>query len=160
MSLVLQSSTGKSHLLNILDTPGHVNFVDEIAPAIRLSDGLVLIVDVVEGVMVNTEQIIKHAVGENIPIVLVVNKVDRLILELKIPPTDAYFKLKHTIEEVNTIISAAAPGKDLRLSPERGNVCFASSDMRWCFSLESFAKMYSDTYGEFDIQSPELMIDY
>ncbi|KAI5780656.1 P-loop containing nucleoside triphosphate hydrolase protein [Peziza echinospora] len=146
MSLVLQSSTGKSHLLNILDTPGHVNFVDEIAPAIRLSDGLVLIVDVVEGVMVNTEQIIKHAVGENIPIVLVVNKVDRLILELKIPPTDAYFKLKHTIEEVNTIISAAAPGKDLRLSPERGNVCFASSDMRWCFSLESFAKMYSDTY--------------
>ncbi|KAF8424500.1 P-loop containing nucleoside triphosphate hydrolase protein [Tirmania nivea] len=146
MSLVLQSSKGKSQLFNILDTPGHVNFVDEVAPAIRLSDGVVLVVDVVEGVMINTEQIIKHAVNENIPIVLVVNKVDRLILELKIPPTDAYFKLKHTIEEVNTIISDAAPGRDLRLSPERGNVCFASADMRWCFSLESFAMMYAATY--------------
>lgn len=98
--------------------------------------------------MINTEQIIKFAVTENMPIVLVINKVDRLILELKIPPTDAYFKLKHTIEEVNTIINSAAPGKDIRLSPEKGNVCFASADMRWCFSLESFAMMYAATYGK------------
>ncbi|KAF3929819.1 hypothetical protein AA313_de0204765 [Arthrobotrys entomopaga] len=152
MSLVLQSSAGKSHLVNIMDTPGHVNFVDEVAASLRLADGVVLIVDVVEGLMINTEQIIKYAVTENLPLVLVVNKMDRLILELKIPPTDAYFKVKHTVEQVNTIIAEAAPGRDdLRLSPEKGNVCFASTKMGWCFSLKSFAKMYADTYSGVDI---------
>ena len=148
MSLVLQSTRGKSHLLNIIDTPGHVNFVDEVASALRLVDGVVLVVDVVEGVQVNTEQIIKHAVLEGLPLTLVVNKMDRLILELKLPPTDAYFKLKHVIEEVNTMIENTLPGEGekRRLSPEKGNVLFACSSMGWCFTLQSFAKMYSDHY--------------
>ena len=90
--------------LLIIDTPGHVNFVDEVASAIRLADGILLVVDVVEGVMVNTEAIIRHAVQENVKITLVVNKIDRLILELRIPPADAYYKIKHTIEEINTFI--------------------------------------------------------
>lgn len=148
MSLVLQSTKGKSHLFNIIDTPGHVNFVDEVASSLRLVDGVVLVVDVVEGVQVNTEQIIKHAVLEGLPLTLVVNKMDRLILELKLPPTDAYFKLKHVVEEVNTMIENTLPGQGekRRLSPEKGNVLFASSSMGWCFTLQSFAKMYSDTY--------------
>lgn len=152
MSLVLQGTRGKSHLFNILDTPGHVNFVDEIAASLRLVDGVVLIVDVVEGVQVNTEQIIKYAVLEDLPLTLVVNKMDRLILELKIPPTDAYFKLKHVVEEVNTIIERTLPGQGekKRLSPERGNVAFACSSMNWCFTLQSFAKMYADTYPKVD----------
>lgn len=153
MSLVLQSSKSKSHLVNIIDTPGHVNFVDEVAASVRLADGIVLVVDVVEGVMINTEQIIKYAVTENVPMTLVLNKVDRLILELKLPPKDAYFKLKHTIEEVNTMIDAAAPGRgeSLRLSPEKGNVCFASAAMGWCFTLTSFAKMYAATYAKINV---------
>ncbi|KAK6330318.1 hypothetical protein TWF730_004811 [Orbilia blumenaviensis] len=152
MSLVLQSSAGKSHLVNIIDTPGHVNFVDEVAASLRLADGVVLVVDVVEGLMINTEQIVRYAVNEGLPLVLVVNKMDRLMLELKIPPTDAYFKVKHAVEQVNTIIAEAAPGRDdLRLSPEKGNVCFASTKMGWCFSLRSFAKMYADTYSGVDI---------
>ncbi|OBT54965.1 U5 small nuclear ribonucleoprotein component [Pseudogymnoascus sp. 24MN13] len=148
MSLVLQNTKGKSHLLNIIDTPGHVNFVDEVAASLRLVDGVVLEVDVVEGVQVNTEQIIKYAVLEGLPLVLVVNKLDRLILELKLPPTDAYFKLKHVIEEVNTAIENALPGQGetRRLSPEKGNVLFACSGMQWCFTLQSFARMYADTY--------------
>lgn len=148
ISLVLQSSQGKSHLLNILDTPGHVDFVDEVASSFRLVDGVVLVVDVVEGVQVNTEQIIKHAVLEGLPLTLVVNKMDRLILELKLPPTDAYFKLKHVIEEVNTVIENTLPGQGekRRLSPEKGNVLFACSSMGWCFTLQSFAKMYADSY--------------
>ncbi|PSS08817.1 hypothetical protein M430DRAFT_23035 [Amorphotheca resinae ATCC 22711] len=148
MSLVLQSTRGKSHLLNILDTPGHVNFVDEVASSLRLVDGVVLVVDVVEGVQVNTEQIIRHAVLEGLPMVLVINKMDRLILELKLPPTDAYFKLKHVVEEVNTVIENTLPGQGekRRLSPEKGNVLFACTSMGWCFTLQSFAKMYSDSY--------------
>ncbi|KAI9842376.1 MAG: hypothetical protein M1837_007296 [Sclerophora amabilis] len=148
MSLVLQGSKGKSHLFNILDTPGHVNFVDEVASSLRLADGVVLVVDVVEGVQVNTEQIIKYAVLEDMPLTLLINKMDRLILELKLPPTDAYFKLKHVIEEVNTVIENTIPGRgeSRRLSPEKGNVAFACSSMGWCFTLPSFSKMYEDSY--------------
>ncbi|KAH8630273.1 Pre-mRNA-splicing factor [Alternaria alternata] len=148
MSLVLQNTKSKSHLFNILDTPGHVNFADEVAASLRLVDGVVLVVDVVEGVQVNTEQIIKHAVLEDLPLTLVVNKMDRLILELKLPPSDAYFKIKHVIEEVNTVIENTIPGRgeSRRVSPEKGNVAFACSSMRWCFTIQSFAKMYSDFY--------------
>jgi U5 small nuclear ribonucleoprotein component len=55
--------------------------------------------------MSNTEAIIKHALQEGLPLVLVVNKMDRLILELRLPPSEAFFKIKHTIEEVNSIIA-------------------------------------------------------
>ncbi|KAI5927268.1 P-loop containing nucleoside triphosphate hydrolase protein [Camillea tinctor] len=148
MSLVLQGTKGKSHLINIIDTPGHVNFVDEVAASLRLVDGVALVVDVVEGVQVNTEQIIKHAVLEDIPMTLIINKMDRLILELRLPPSDAYFKLKHVIEEVNTVIENTKPGlgEKKRLSPEKGNVLFACSEMGWCFTLQSFAKMYADSF--------------
>lgn len=158
MSLILQGVRGKSHLLNILDTPGHVNFVDEVAASLRLVDGIVLVVDVVEGVQINTEQIIKYAVLEDLPLTLVVNKMDRLILELKLPPTDAYFKLKHVIEEVNTVIENTLPGQGekRRLSPEKGNVAFACSSMGWIFTLPSFAKMYAENYP--DVNAKEFAV--
>jgi U5 small nuclear ribonucleoprotein component len=148
MTLVLQNTSMKSHLFNILDTPGHVNFADEVAASMRLVDGIVLVVDVVEGVQVNTEQVIKHAVLEDLPLTLVVNKMDRLMLELKLPPKDAYFKIKHVIEQVNTVIETTIPGRgeSRRVSPEKGNVAFACTSMRWCFTIQSFAKMYADFY--------------
>jgi len=182
MSLILPNTSGKSHIIHFIDTPGHINFVDEVATAMRLVDGIVLVVDAVEGVgpslsaltladvvyqlMVGTEFVLRHALQEGVKITLVVNKIDRLILELRLPPTDAYYKIKHTIEEINTFIrcvslcslagcthsytcSAIDPNPDFRLSPENGNVAFASTDMGWCFSLRSFAKMYADTYGNF-----------
>ncbi|KDQ31303.1 hypothetical protein PLEOSDRAFT_1102276 [Pleurotus ostreatus PC15] len=153
MSLVLSTTSGKSHLIHLIDTPGHVNFVDEVASAIRLTDGILLVVDVVEGLMVGTEAIIRHALQEGTKITLVVNKIDRLILELRIKPADAYYKIKHTIEEINTFISTINPDPDMRLTPEKGNVAFASTDMGWCFTLRSFAQMYADAYGPLDVQS-------
>ncbi|KAJ8587787.1 Calreticulin-domain-containing protein [Rhizopogon salebrosus TDB-379] len=151
MSLVLSTTSGKSHLVHFIDTPGHVNFIDEVASAMRLVDGVLLVVDVVEGMMVGTEAIIRHALQEGIKITLVVNKIDRLILELRIKPADAYYKIKHTIEEINTFISGIDPDQRLRLSPENGNVVFASTDMSWCFTLRSFAQMYADTFGSLDV---------
>ncbi|KAI5210634.1 U5 small nuclear ribonucleoprotein component [Aureobasidium subglaciale] len=157
MSLVLPATKGKSHLINMLDTPGHVNFADEVAASLRLVDGVVLIVDVVEGVQVQTEMVIKHAVLNHLPLVLVVNKMDRLILELKLPPADAYFKLKHVVEEVNTVIENTVPGQGekYRVSPEKGNVAFACSMMGWCFTLPSFAHMYAETYAGSGLDVPE-----
>ncbi|KAK6437221.1 hypothetical protein LTR95_006582 [Oleoguttula sp. CCFEE 5521] len=156
MSLPLQATSGKTHLFNMIDTPGHVNFADEVAASMRLVDGVVVVVDVVEGVQVQTELAIKHAVLANLPIVLLVNKMDRLILELKLPPADAYFKLKHVVEEVNTYIESVIPGRGekFRVSPEKGNVAFACSSMNWCFTLQSFSKMYAESYpnAEFDVR--------
>lgn len=148
MSFLLPSTSGKSHLISVLDTPGHVNFADEVAASMRISDGVVLVVDVIEGVQVGTEAIIRHAVLEALPLVLVVNKIDRLMMDLKLPPTDAYFKIKYAIEEVNTMIENAMPGhgEKRRLSPEKGNVAFASSNMGWVFTLHSFAKMYETSF--------------
>lgn len=110
VSLVLQTGGDKSYLVNVIDTPGHVNFSDEVTAAYRAADGVVLVVDAVEGVMMGTASLVKHAIVEGLPLVLVVAKVDRLITELKLPPTDAYFKLAHVIQEVNALIAAHTPG--------------------------------------------------
>lgn len=148
MSLLMADSKSKSYLVNILDTPGHVDFVDEVAASLRLSDGAVLVVDAVEGVMLTTERLIKEMMKDQIPFILVVNKIDRLILELKLPPVDAYHKLRHTIEEINTIMSSCDPNwESRRLSPELGNVCFASSQFNFVFSLRSFAMHYATHFG-------------
>ncbi|KAL8136045.1 110 kDa U5 small nuclear ribonucleoprotein component CLO [Apium graveolens] len=149
MSLVLEDSNSKSYLCNIMDTPGHVNFSDEMTAALRLADGAVLVVDAAEGVMVNTERAIRHAIQERLPIVVVINKVDRLITELKLPPKDAYHKLRHTIEVINNQITAvsATAGDVQIIDPVVGNVCFASGSAGWCFTLHSFAKLYVKLHG-------------
>ncbi|EEB05402.1 GTPase Cwf10 [Schizosaccharomyces japonicus yFS275] len=152
MTLLATSSQQKSYAFQCIDTPGHVDFVDEVATTMAVSDGVVLVVDVIEGVMINTRRIIKHAVLQNMPIVVVLNKIDRLILELRLPPADAYFKIKHTIDEVNHVIHSVNPDPTRRVSPELGNVCFASSELGYCFTLFSFAKMYVDEYGKIDIE--------
>ncbi|XP_060078669.1 116 kDa U5 small nuclear ribonucleoprotein component-like [Ylistrum balloti] len=148
VTLVLPDSKKKSFLVNVFDTPGHVNFSDEVTAAFRISDGVVVFVDAAEGVMLNTERLIKHAIQEKLPVTICINKVDRLILELKLPPTDAYFKLRHILEEINALISVYAEDEaNKTVSPLLGNVCFASSYYRFCFTLGSFARIYGDTYG-------------
>ena len=98
-------------LSSCMHAAGHVNFNDEVTAAMRLADGVLLVVDAVEGVMLVTEKAIKQACQEGLPICLLISKVDRLITELKIPPTDAYFKLRHTIDEVNSLIQLHSGNK-------------------------------------------------
>mmetsp|Transcript_22656 Transcript_22656/g.57692 ORF Transcript_22656/g.57692 Transcript_22656/m.57692 type:complete len:994 (-) Transcript_22656:539-3520(-) len=151
MSLVLEGGSGKSYLLNLIDCPGHVNFNDEVTAAMRLADGVLLCVDVAEGLMLVTERAIRQAVSEGLPIVLMLTKMDRLITELKLPPADAYYKIRHTIEEVNAAIAAAAGAAnangELEVDPARGNVIFSSAVSGWSFTLLSFARLYSDITG-------------
>ncbi|KAL5285301.1 EFTUD2 family protein [Megaselia abdita] len=147
VTLVLQDVKNKSYLMNVFDTPGHVNFSDEVTASMRLCDGIVLFVDAAEGVMLNTERILKHAIQEKMSITVCINKIDRLILELKLPPNDAYFKIKHIVDEVNSLMSTYTNGDENAIvSPILGNVCFASSLFGICFTLKSFAKLYADTY--------------
>ena len=104
MSLCLPNSKGKRYLINLFDTPGQVNFFDEVCVWMRACDGVILVVDVVEGMTMYLEKLIRYAIEENLKIIVLLNKLDRLVLELKLPPSDAYLKLKHTLEEINTII--------------------------------------------------------
>ncbi|XP_041087597.1 116 kDa U5 small nuclear ribonucleoprotein component isoform X1 [Polyodon spathula] len=148
VTMVLPDSRDKSYLFNIMDTPGHVNFSDEVTSGIRISDGIVLFIDAAEGVMLNTERLIKHAVQERLAVTICINKIDRLMVELKLPPTDAYYKLRHIVDEVNSLLSMYSTDENLIVSPLLGNVCFSSSQYSICFTLGSFAKIYSDTYGD------------
>lgn len=151
VTMVLNDVRGKSFLVNIFDTPGHVNFSDEVSAAFRMCDGAVIFVDAAEGVMLNTERLLKHAVQERLAITICINKIDRLICELKLPPTDAYYKLRHIVDEVNALLSTYSDEVDeIAVSPLLGNVCFASSQYGFCFSLVSFAKIYSESYGNID----------
>ncbi len=148
VSLVLQDARGKSYLVNALDTPGHVNFSDEVTASLRAADGAVVVVDAVEGVMVQTERVVRQALDAGLALTLVIAKVDRLILELKLPPADAYFKLLHIIGEVNALIAAHSTGAHPHpeLSPVDGNVAFAGSLHGWSFTLESFARLYCERF--------------
>jgi U5 small nuclear ribonucleoprotein component len=150
MSLVLQNTKDKSYLVNLFDTPGHPNFNDEVSAALRISDGVILVVDAVEGVQFHTEKIIEACIRENVDIVLCINKIDRLALELKIPPADAYFKIRHIIDEFNRVVDSFryfdTEKKNHFVSPELGNVIFASSLYGIVFTLESYAKKYIEAY--------------
>ncbi|XP_058445549.1 116 kDa U5 small nuclear ribonucleoprotein component [Malaya genurostris] len=146
ITLVLPDVKSKSFLINVFDTPGHVNFSDEVTAAMRLSDGIILFVDAAEGVSLNTERLLKHAIQEKQAITVCINKIDRLMLELKLPPQDAYFKLKHIVEEINGLLTLYGDSTIKQVSPILGNVCFASSLYGFCFTLKSFAQLYADTY--------------
>jgi 116 kDa U5 small nuclear ribonucleoprotein component len=145
MSLVLPASNDKSYLFHLFDTPGHVNFQDECTAAIRLCDGAVLVVDALSGVMCNTERLLRHALQERLSITVIINCIDRLIVELRLPPVDAYFKLCHTIEEINAVAEEHCTAIGLtkvRFSPLLGNVAFASGLYGFVFTLKSFAQLY------------------
>ncbi|ORM40766.1 U5 small nuclear ribonucleoprotein component [Babesia sp. Xinjiang] len=156
ISLVFQSETGSSHggaikhksyLFNIFDTPGHINFIDEFTHAQSVSDGCLIVVDVLMGRTCTVELMIKSCLKSCTSFALVLNCIDRLILEMKIPPADAYLKIKHTIADINDYISQTCDllrQKKVLLDPIYGNVLFASAKYGIFFTLESFATLYAD----------------
>ncbi|AFZ81019.1 U5 small nuclear ribonucleoprotein, putative [Theileria equi strain WA] len=138
----------KSYLFNIFDTPGHVNFMDEFVHALSVSDGCVVVVDVLMGLESTTENILRLCIHDNIPFILVINCIDRLVLELKLPPSDAYHKIRHTIYEANDYIASTCKllnKQPVVLSPLSNNVAFASTMFGIFFTLKSFAKLYSSS---------------
>ena len=145
MTFVMEDSRGKSYAVATLDCPGHPNFSDELSACARLSDGVLLVVDAAEGVMMSTKEAIRIAAAEGQAMCLVLSKIDRLIVELKLPPADAYFKLRHTIQEVNNLVASAYGPGAMALDPRAGNVAFASAKYGWAFTLDSFAsKVYCE----------------
>jgi len=129
----------KPFLINLVDTPGHLDFSGKVTRALRLVDGVVVVVDAVEEIISQSETVIKQALQECVKPVLFINKVDRLIRELKL--TDEQIRKKYTriINDFNTLIERFADKqfkKEWQVSPANGNVAFGSALHKWGFTLK------------------------
>jgi elongation factor 2 len=133
------------HLINLIDSPGHVDFSSEVTAALRITDGALVVVDCIEGCAVQTETVLRQALAERVKPCLFVNKVDRAILELQMEPEDMYGRFRKAVEDVNVIISTYTDELmgDNQVMPEKGTVAFGSGLHGWGFNVERFAKIYA-----------------
>ena len=136
-------------MINLIDSPGHVDFSSEVTAALRVTDGALVVVDTIEGVCVQTETVLRQALGERIKPVVIINKVDRALLELQVEKEDLYQSFSRTIESVNVIIATyidKALG-DVSVFPDKGTVAFGSGLHGWAFTIRQFAQRYAKKFG-------------
>jgi len=136
-------------LINLIDSPGHVDFSSEVTAALRVTDGALVVVDCIEGVCVQTETVLRQAISERIRPILFVNKLDRVFLELHMDAEEAYQNFNRAIESVNVIIATYKDEKlgDVQLYPGKGTVGLGSGLHGWGFSIPLFANMYAKKFG-------------
>ena len=143
------SGTKDKFLINLIDSPGHVDFSSEVTAALRVTDGALVVVDYVEGVCVQTETVLRQSLQELIKPVLMINKCDRALFELKHDSETMYQNFLRVIENANVIISTYqnqdAMG-DLQVYPDIGTVAFGSALHGWGFTLTTFARMYAQKF--------------
>jgi len=131
------------YLINLIDTPGHVDFGGDVTRAMRAVDGAIILVDAVEGIMPQTETVVKQALRERVKPVLFINKVDRLVREVKLTPEKIQERLTQVITEVNRFINNIAPEEfknKWNLSVQDGSVCFGSAFHKWALSIPYMQK--------------------
>lgn len=138
-------------LINLIDSPGHIDFSAEVTAALRVTDGALVVVDCIEGVCVQTETVLRQALAERIKPVIIINKIDRCLLELNAEAEDMYQQFSKCVDNVNVIIATfvdeKGPMGDLTISPAHGTVCFGSGLHGFGFTLTRFAKYYSTKFG-------------
>eukprot|EP00388_Colpodella_angusta_P039343 GDKK01047080.1.p2 GENE.GDKK01047080.1~~GDKK01047080.1.p2 ORF type:complete len:881 (-),score=267.28 GDKK01047080.1:213-2855(-) len=137
-----------SFLINLIDSPGHVDFSSEVTAALRVTDGALVVVDCIEGVAVQTGTVLRQAMSERVRPCLMVNKVDRALLELQLNGEEIYQNMSRAIENVNVIIeSYKFQDRDWQVVPLKGNVAFGSGLHQWGFTLKTFAKVYASKFN-------------
>merc|ERR1711931_564023 len=145
-------------LINLIDSPGHVDFSSEVTAALRVTDGALVVVDCVSGVCVQTETVLRQAIAERIRPVLFMNKMDRALLELQLEMEDLYQTFQRIIETTNVIIATYCdedgPMGNIMVDPSKGTVGFGSGLHGWAFSLKQFAEIYAE---KFKIHPSKLM---
>ncbi|MFW6117430.1 MAG: elongation factor EF-2 [Thermoproteota archaeon] len=135
---LLHEMNGRPHVINLIDTPGHVDFTGKVTRALRAIDGAVVVVDAVEEIMVQTETVTRQALQERVKPVLFINKVDRLIKELRLTPDEIQNKLIRVIREFNNLIDLYGEPeiKDRwKVDPQEETVAFGSALHKWGFTL-------------------------
>jgi elongation factor 2 len=146
---VQEPGTVVPYLINLIDSPGHVDFSSEVTAALRVTDGALVVVDYVEGVCVQTETVLRQALSEKIKPVMMINKIDRGILELQVDGETMYQNFQRVIENANVIISTYEfedMGESQQVDPTKGTVAFGSALFGWAFTLTRFASTYSEKF--------------
>lgn len=147
---------GETYLCAINDTPGHISFTGEVSRALRGSDGVVILVDALEGIMTQTETNIRLSLAEKCKPVLFINKVDRLISELKLAPQDVFDKIDAIIVGVNKLIKDNTPkgsAKDWIVSFKDGSVTVGSAKDGWAFNMSTLQRLQikpQDIFAKYD----------
>jgi len=141
----------RNHLVNLIDTPGHVDFGGDVTRAMRAVDGALVVVDAVEGAMPQTETVLRQALREGVKPALFINKVDRLISELQEGPEEMQERLLSVIRDVNELIRGMTEEmddiEDWTVSVEEGTVGFGSALYKWGVSMPSMQRTGMD-FGE------------
>ncbi|MBI2676111.1 MAG: elongation factor EF-2 [Candidatus Aenigmarchaeota archaeon] len=134
---------GEDYLINLIDTPGHVDFGGDVTRAMRAVDGVIVVVDAVERIMPQTETVLRQALRERVRPVLYINKVDRLIKELKLTPDQILDRFKDIIREVNALIQKYVESEyktKWLVSVDDGSVAFGSALKKWAVSIPHIQK--------------------
>ncbi len=140
---MVHESDGKDYLINLVDTPGHVDFGGDVTRAMRAVDGTIVLVDAVEGIMPQTETVLRQALREYVKPILFVNKTDRLIRELKLTPEQMLKRFEDWIRDVNILIQKYAPEEfktKWLVSVQDGSIAFGSAFRRWAISIPYMKK--------------------
>ncbi len=135
---IVHEFEGQQHLINLIDTPGHVDFGGDVTRAMRAVDGAIVVVCAVEGVMAQTETVLRQALREKVKPTLFINKVDRAIKELKLGPDQLQKRFLTIISEVNELIRRMAPDEFVdawSVDPRDGSVAFGSGYENWAISV-------------------------
>lgn len=133
---MVQKYGGEEYLINLIDTPGHVDFGGDVTRAMRAVDGAVVVVCAVDGIKPQTETVLRQALKENVRPVLFINKVDRLINELKYDEKQLQKKFIKIFMDVNDLIRNIAPeDKDWQLDFSDGSVAFGSAYQNWAINV-------------------------
>jgi elongation factor 2 len=144
---------GDEYLINLIDTPGHVDFGGDVTRAMRAVDGAVVVVDAVEGTMPQTETVLRQALKEHVRPVLFINKVDRLINELQVDSQEMQVRLGKVIDHVNKLIKGMNEEKykaGWRVDAAGGTVAFGSALYNWAISVPFMKKSgigFNDVYN-------------
>jgi elongation factor 2 len=134
---------GQEYLINMIDTPGHVDFGGDVTRAMRAVDGAVVLVDAVEGTMPQTETVLRQALKEQVRPILFINKVDRLINELKVDEMEMQIRLGRVIDKVNKLIKGMneeSYNNGWKLDASLGTVAFGSALYNWAVSAPYMKK--------------------
>jgi elongation factor 2 len=140
---MVHTVNGEPHLINLIDTPGHVDFGGDVTRAMRAVDGCIVLCDAVEGIMPQTETVLRQALREHVKPILFINKVDRLIREVKLTPEAMQQRFIKIITSVNDFIDRIIPAEHKgkwKVSVQDGSVCFGSAFHNWAMSIDYMQK--------------------
>ncbi|MGA2680916.1 MAG: elongation factor EF-2 [Candidatus Bathyarchaeia archaeon] len=136
---LVHTYNNQDYLINLIDTPGHIDFSGAVTRSLRAVDGALVVVDAVEGPMTQTETVLMQALRERVKPILFINKVDRLIKEIKLTPQEIQKRFAKILMRVNNLIEKYAPAehkKDWQVTVEDGRVAFGSALHKWGLNID------------------------